>query len=584
MRRLGVTVGLLVAVPLFSALPAFAQGVGLFHTAPTGARQNCTDITSPVTNQTWCLNATRNTLNVYDGTGYQSTAARAGRFVYVTDPRFGAVSDSGSTDNLAAFNAAAAAAGAGGTIVIPPSTTGYYALSGVWTLNNLPGIKILGGGATAMVVAAGAGNAITVTNSNGYVIRDLTISGETGSGHGIQIGSVGNPSHYGIIENVFIRGVDGNGIDFQGGIISTVIRPAITTNRALPFTVAGVGTTKKGINIRRHPSGFNNSITIISPLIEGMGTHGIDVGGDDMGAGAGTVSTNIFAGTVEGNGNRAGSLGNVDHANIRLVSGPNTRINGVYMEQNNDVERNVIIDNSDWTSLDQIYNGTNLSTRGQIEVTNSDFVTLRHVFGGAITIDVNSDRTTLFQILTDAVVGASLTNNGTNTRILTHIVNATPQADQWNTGMTFGGPVVVTPVANGTLLVGTPSTTNALSHWVTGGNANYFAKYQDNQGGLRIYGIANGAQGAGVFSVDDIGAGLARFQIGPTGNLFAGSNQFVSASGSLTNVSFLFADLNLVLTANGMQVYCSDCNIANPCTGAGTGALAKRLNGIFVCN
>ena len=36
--------------------------------------------------------------------------------------------------------------------------------------------------------------------------------------------------------------------------------------------------------------------------------------------------------------------------------------------------------------------------------------------------------------------------------------------------------------------------------------------------------------------------------------------------------------------ANGTVAYCSDCGIANPCAGAGTGAGAKRLNGVWVCN
>ncbi len=35
---------------------------------------------------------------------------------------------------------------------------------------------------------------------------------------------------------------------------------------------------------------------------------------------------------------------------------------------------------------------------------------------------------------------------------------------------------------------------------------------------------------------------------------------------------------------NGMVCYCSDCTIANPCAGGGTGAIAKRLNGGWVCN
>jgi hypothetical protein len=35
---------------------------------------------------------------------------------------------------------------------------------------------------------------------------------------------------------------------------------------------------------------------------------------------------------------------------------------------------------------------------------------------------------------------------------------------------------------------------------------------------------------------------------------------------------------------NGSVVYCSDCTVASPCAGGGTGALAKRLNGAWVCN
>jgi hypothetical protein len=35
---------------------------------------------------------------------------------------------------------------------------------------------------------------------------------------------------------------------------------------------------------------------------------------------------------------------------------------------------------------------------------------------------------------------------------------------------------------------------------------------------------------------------------------------------------------------NGSYEYCSNCKIANPCAGSGTGAFAKRLNGVWVCN
>lgn len=66
------------------------------------------------------------------------------------------------------------------------------------------------------------------------------------------------------------------------------------------------------------------------------------------------------------------------------------------------------------------------------------------------------------------------------------------------------------------------------------------------------------------------------------------SNQVISVNNTapvVNSVTFnttLFANLGTPI--NGVVVYCSDCTIASPCAGAGTGALAKRLNGIWVCN
>jgi hypothetical protein len=41
---------------------------------------------------------------------------------------------------------------------------------------------------------------------------------------------------------------------------------------------------------------------------------------------------------------------------------------------------------------------------------------------------------------------------------------------------------------------------------------------------------------------------------------------------------------NLGTPKNGVLVYCSDCTVANPCASGGMGALAKRLNGAWVCD
>lgn len=44
----------------------------------------------------------------------------------------------------------------------------------------------------------------------------------------------------------------------------------------------------------------------------------------------------------------------------------------------------------------------------------------------------------------------------------------------------------------------------------------------------------------------------------------------------------LFADLGTPV--NGTVYFCTDCTVASPCATGGTGALAKRMNGAWVCN
>lgn len=67
-----------------------------------------------------------------------------------------------------------------------------------------------------------------------------------------------------------------------------------------------------------------------------------------------------------------------------------------------------------------------------------------------------------------------------------------------------------------------------------------------------------------------------------------GDPQITTSGGNLgvgvpiSLVATAFASLGT--PANGVITYCNDCTVANPCAGAGTGALAKRLNGVWVCN
>jgi len=59
------------------------------------------------------------------------------------------------------------------------------------------------------------------------------------------------------------------------------------------------------------------------------------------------------------------------------------------------------------------------------------------------------------------------------------------------------------------------------------------------------------------------------------------------AHGSLPFGAFYLAPVsfaNLGTPDDGVLFYCPDCTITDPCTGSGTGAIAKRLNGVWVCN
>ena len=60
-------------------------------------------------------------------------------------------------------------------------------------------------------------------------------------------------------------------------------------------------------------------------------------------------------------------------------------------------------------------------------------------------------------------------------------------------------------------------------------------------------------------------------------------NQAVIGAGGSYNMLGL-ALASLAPTTNGTVIYCTDClNQSNPCTGASTGAIAKRLNGAWDC-
>jgi hypothetical protein len=95
-----------------------------------------------------------------------------------------------------------------------------------------------------------------------------------------------------------------------------------------------------------------------------------------------------------------------------------------------------------------------------------------------------------------------------------------------------------------------------------------------NAQAFRLYNIDSGANDEYL----SIAAASNIFTIGPV----AMGSGTLRAFNIDHGAGILFA--NLGTPANGQQVYCPDCTFANPCAGAGTGAIAKRLNGAWRCD
>jgi hypothetical protein len=100
--------------------------------------------------------------------------------------------------------------------------------------------------------------------------------------------------------------------------------------------------------------------------------------------------------------------------------------------------------------------------------------------------------------------------------------------------------------------------------------------------------VNNGASG----SNREILANLGTTNIFAFNTTFNGAASFNTAitsggGGAAPALGILYsatAFASLGTPTAGTVYYCNDCTIANPCASGGTGAIAKRLNGVWVCN
>ena len=170
-------------------------------------------------------------------------------------------------------------------------------------------------------------------------------------------------------------------------------------------------------------------------------------------------------------------------------------------------------------------------------------------------------------------IGIGNATGATAVSILSGSGNITlnPGGGQISLGSVGGGPASLVALPTGgqnELLIqtsqpsgGTTIPAVKFNNTVSIGNNDHLVDFQNN-GSAKFYVLGGGSWFAA-------GSGTA------TGLTIAGTNV-------ITLGSVAFASLPASL--NGSLIYCSDCAIANPCTGSSTGAVAKRINGAWVCN
>jgi parallel beta-helix repeat protein len=190
-------------------------------------------------------------------------------------------------------------------------------------------------------------------------------------------------------------------------------------------------------------------------------------------------------------------------------------------------------------------------------IDNSVFLASGNVHRGGPTVDIYLDRAS-----NALVFGSSSVTVGTHIQITA------------NSDRVFVGP---NEIAGSAVTYVNNAGTNTTIYGTKGGDVDWTRAA-----------LANAA----VLQGRDTGAVLRQLLQITAGNavVFGDMNNPTFVNGSSLNynaTTHAFAAVvfaNLGGPANGNFVYCSDCTIANPCAGGGTGAFAKRLNGVWVCN
>lgn len=467
-------------------------------------------------------------------TPWTISGVRVSAFSDVIDVKdFGAKCD-GVTDDTTAINSALTAAMAlsGATVQFPAANCIVSTLTNI----NVKGVLIKGAGVGATKIITNAttgdvfwfGNPGVPFNECGG-IEDLTIQSNVTRTNGYAIRIDG--CEQGIINNIKLATTGGNGIDFgRTGGLATIW---FVENSDIEINGSFIG-IRTVHGIERH---FNN---LWLRGTSAVGSRGVQILGDgaDWWTDVDVVAFEIGI----------------------LVDSASNDISWLHME-------NVLSDTNTLYGFQftgaNIINGTDLlscwsSSNGPSTLNGRGF--LINTANGLL---IQSSR-----VLNNGGPGIELNSGVSNVEI--------------SGGFMSGNSIGSVGATHGILMTGT---SNVRIHGVRSGQTGIVAT-----GNSQGFGIAVSGTGNTNYAIygNDVSNNIS-------GGIFNGdapnqttTKRIYNNIGSLVDAEMMFLPTstfaNLGAPSNSAITYCSDCNIANPCTGGGTGAVAKRINGAWVCN
>ena len=242
---------------------------------------------------------------------------------------------------------------------------------------------------------------------------------------------------------------------------------------------------------------------------------------------------------------------------------------------------------------------TSVSVNFQVSFDGSAWTTLANSAGLAVSASIAGMHNTGVSAYRFIRATQPSRVGGTRTLVYANVVRAYPITTGGTTSPVLSGNLLFSP--DNTYDIGGSGGTNRPRALYTAANIDAGTSVQSSAVSIigwstrsRMFSDANGT----IRLSNNAGTDFSRLQFGGTTSAFpalgrssgilqvltADAGNFAPLEAATLRLSTSTAFASLGASTNGTIVYCSDCTIANPCAAGGTGAIAKRLNSVWVCN